>query len=393
MTLIAKYLLDPPPAHIAYGMTPLLLPPANLLDHIPRKILDMSESSSSAGAVSSPPVALITGAASGMGLALTRHLVLVKGWRVAMCDVNAAIGENESRKLNTATGTSSAHSSNADANNNSPTQQRTIFRKVDITSYAQQAAFFKEVFEWSGGHIDYFAANAGIMDVGSLFEPIQRMKFDATTDVPVPPSTLPVDVNFRAVLEGIWLYRYFHGQRKRAEKGQPPRGRITVTGSSSGLYPFHGQVQYSATKHAVVGVVRSSAVPLRRENISINALAPSFVATGLLPAQFLRDWPKEHMVSMDNVLRTHDMFIDDGAGERWDGVVGRETATDKSRPRKAGSMMTGEIVELSQEDMFFRRPVAYPNESQRWLNEDSAKYFRDIERQKVELNKAREAKL
>jgi 15-hydroxyprostaglandin dehydrogenase (NAD) len=374
MTLIAKYLLSPPPAHMAYGMKPTPRPPANTLDHSPQKLFEMSNLPSAA--TRSPPVALVTGAASGMGLALTKHLVLSKGWRVAMCDVNAAVGEKESHELNIATDSDHA------------TDQRTIFRKVDITSYAEQAAFFKEVFVWSGGHIDYFAANAGIMDVGSLFQDVQHMKLDDATDLPLAPSTAPVDVNFRAVLEGIWLYRYFHGQRERIEKGKAPRGRITVTGSSSGLYPFHGQVQYSATKHAVVGMVRSSAVPLRRENISINAIAPSFVATGLLPAQFLQDWPKEHMVSMDNVIRAHDMFVDDGVGQRWDVLRGKETAKDKPKPRRPGSIMTGEVVELSQEDgMFFRRPVAYPNESQRWLNEDSAKYFRDIERQKGELLK------
>lgn len=328
------------------------------------------------------PVALVTGAASGMGAALTQHLV-AKGWRVAMCDVNATAGEKHSAALNI-----DWHPSGLSS---------TMFRKIDITDYAHQAAFFQEAFDWSGGHIDYFAANAGIMDVGSLFQPAKTMTLDPRTNLPLPPSTAAIDVNLRAVVEGIWLYRFFHGkqQRQRGSKNRP-RGRITVTVSSAGFYPFHGQVQYTASKHALIGVVRSSAVPLRGENISINGVCPSFVDTPLLPRDFARDWPKEHLVPMENVLRAHDLLIDDGRDAKWRGLIGRETTWDtqeevarKAKKRRKG-MVTGETVELSQGELFFRRQIPYPNEGARWLNEDSVQYFRGIERAKKDMLRERE---
>jgi NAD(P)-dependent dehydrogenase (short-subunit alcohol dehydrogenase family) len=58
-----------------------------------------------------------------------------------------------------------------------------------------------------------------------------------------------------------------------------PKGRIICTASNAGLYPFPVAPLYAATKHAVVGLVRSLGRPLQQQEIQINALAPAVIRT------------------------------------------------------------------------------------------------------------------
>ena len=92
----------------------------------------------------SSPVAIVTGAASGMGLALTHHLV-AKGWKFGMVDVNPA-GEKLSQYMGA----------------------NTCFKKVDVTKYDQLSTSFTEIWRWGGGRLDFLAANAGIRSAESV---------------------------------------------------------------------------------------------------------------------------------------------------------------------------------------------------------------------------------
>ena len=69
---------------------------------------------------------------------------------------------------------------------------------------------------------------------------------------------------------------------------QASKGSIICTASMAGLYPFPAGPIYGATKHGVVGLVRSLAWPLEKEAIQINALAPHVIGewrTGSLGAR------------------------------------------------------------------------------------------------------------
>ena len=59
--------------------------------------------------------------------------------------------------------------------------------------------------------------------------------------------------------------------------GTASNGLIVCTASNAGLYPFPMAPMYAASKHGVVGLVRSLARPLLPLNIRINALAPAVV--------------------------------------------------------------------------------------------------------------------
>lgn len=156
----------------------------------------------------SQPVAIVTGAASGMGLALTKHLVS-QGWKVGMADINQSRGHHESSLLGPAV----------------------MFRQLDIADYYAQARFFKDVFNWAGGRLDFLAANAGIGEQMKLFAAEQEVDAEG---LPKRLETRALDVDLRAVIEGIWLFRYFH--RKGTAQGQERvKGKIVVTASSAGL--------------------------------------------------------------------------------------------------------------------------------------------------------------
>lgn len=263
------------------------------------------------------PVAIVTGAASGMGLALTKHLTS-QGWKVGMADVNTKAGQEQSSLLG----------------------PNTLFRTIDITDYRAQAIFFRDIFSWGERRLDLLAANAGIGDDGSFFNKQQRLDPD---DLPVRPDTRTLDVNLHAVFEGIYLFRHFHA---KSNTPIPTRGNIIITASSTGFYPFTPYPLYTASKHALIGLTRSCGPNLRRENISVNAICPSFVETGL-SAPILEHWPKEQYLPMERVIDAFRTFLEDDEGKYF-----------------------GQTLEISNGGQYFRKQIEYPDEASWMVHEE-----------------------
>jgi 15-hydroxyprostaglandin dehydrogenase (NAD) len=111
--------------------------------------------------------------------------------------------------------------------------------------------------------------------------------------------------------------------------------------------PMTTNPQYAAAKHGLVGLTRSCGPVFLKENITVNCICPAFVVTGLCPPNIRDIFPKEHITPMETVIKAFDTFLDD----------------DK---------MTGQTVELSLDELHFRKQVDYPNESQRWIGTQSA---------------------
>lgn len=98
----------------------------------------------------------------------------------------------------------------------------------------------------------------------------------------VPLSDV-TDEAYRAIV-GVNLDGVFFGVRAvlpgMIEHGG---GQILVTASMAGLGGMPGDVAYTATKHAVVGLVRSLGATLGDQGVCISAICPGFVATPLVP--------------------------------------------------------------------------------------------------------------
>jgi 15-hydroxyprostaglandin dehydrogenase (NAD) len=165
---------------------------------------------------SSEPTGIVTGAASGIGLAITTHLIS-KGRRIVMADMNESSGR--------------AKASSLDPN--------ALFHKTDVSSWEDQAALFKAAWDWSG-RLDFFAANAGIDDKEDVFKrwPLH--------EEPKKPNLKTINVNLNAVLEGMKLFVHYV-RKSAAGKG----GKMVITASMMGIYPFETNPQYAASKHAV----------------------------------------------------------------------------------------------------------------------------------------------
>lgn len=96
---------------------------------------------------------------------------------------------------------------------------------------------------------------------------------------PADPTALTVDGYRRAMavnVDGVVL-----GVRRLATV-MPSRGRIVCTASLAGLTAVPDDPVYAATKHAVVGFVRSVAASLSERGISVNAVCPGFADTPMV---------------------------------------------------------------------------------------------------------------
>jgi NAD(P)-dependent dehydrogenase (short-subunit alcohol dehydrogenase family) len=183
--------------------------------------------------------ALITGGASGIGLAVART-VAADGVRVVIADRDEEAG----RAAATAVGGT--------------------FVTTDVTRAAEvQAAL--EAATVDDGRLDLVVLNAGIT-TGET--PIDRLTPERYRTV--------MGVNVDGVVFGV--------QAALPALRRGGGGAIVITASLSGLTPYPQDPIYSMTKHAVVGLTRSLAEPLASDGITINCVCPGFVSTALIDA-------------------------------------------------------------------------------------------------------------
>ena len=186
-------------------------------------------------------VCLVTGATSGLGLAITRRF-LEEGAAVV------AVGSSERGKK-------AIDSLQVD-------ETRLVFFQANVSRDEEakaMVAFAVEKF----GRLDVAVANAGISGPQTLL----------TENMESWRKVLSVD------LDGVFLTNHYAAlQMEKQETG----GAIINTTSVGGLVGFHDGYSYSAAKGAVVNMTRASVVGLAPKKIRVNAVAPGFINTPLI---------------------------------------------------------------------------------------------------------------
>lgn len=225
-------------------------------------------------------VAIVTGAAQGIGLA-TARVFLARGARVALVDRSAEAVETARAALaNDGPGTVCAFAADV-------TRQD----QLDEMVAGVRADF---------GRIDVLVNNAGI----TLDARLQNMTEDQFDRV--------IDVNLKGVFRA--------SQAVLATMLEQGAGVILNASSVVGLYGNFGQTNYAASKFGVIGFVKTWARELGPKGIRCNAVCPGFIATGLLetiPAKVLEQMksrvPLRRLGTPEEVARVYAFLASDDA--------------------------------------------------------------------------------
>jgi meso-butanediol dehydrogenase/(S,S)-butanediol dehydrogenase/diacetyl reductase len=183
-------------------------------------------------------IAIVTGAASGIGAATVRLLV-AGGAKVMLADLETSAGAALAAELGQA------------------------FTAVDVAERAQLDALVAATVDRFGG-LDILISNAGIGSFGEAPDMDPEMWHRVIA--------VDLDAVFFGARAAIPVMR---------ARG---RGVIVNTASISGLGGDYGFAAYNAAKAAVINLTRTLAIDHGKDGIRVNALAPGLVATPITSA-------------------------------------------------------------------------------------------------------------
>lgn len=180
---------------------------------------------------------LITGAASGMGLAATRRF-LDEGARVTMLDIDADALRQAAAQF---------------------PQDRVLVHVGDTADQQTGAAAVQATVARFGG-LHVLINNAGIGSEGDILQ---------TTEA-----------DFARVM-AVNVSGYFHVAKAAMPELVKTRGAIVMTSSVSGLGGDWQMFAYNTSKGAVSNMVRAMALDAAKDGVRVNAVNPSFTKTGM----------------------------------------------------------------------------------------------------------------
>lgn len=203
-------------------------------------------------------VACITGAGreAGIGAAIARRLA-AEGCRVVVSDIGVAKGDElPATAIGSTAELDAIVKSISDAGGEAAATLCDVLVEEDVSALCKFAA---ETF----GGLDILVNNAGI---GYLMSPITEMTVESWDAV--------LGVNLR----GAFLATK-HAARIMIEQGRG--GRIINIASQASKSGFPFAAGYCSSKHGMVGLTRVAAIELGQHGITVNAICPNHITTGL----------------------------------------------------------------------------------------------------------------
>lgn len=236
--------------------------------------------------------AIITGSARGIGAAIALRLAQ-DGYDIALNDISEKMFENNDivEKIR-------------------ETGAQCEYFIADVSDHGQCENLIKTVKE-KFGTIDVLVNNAGITRDALMMRTTEE-NYD-----------LVISVNQKSVFNMM----KFAGTVMMRQK----KGRIVNLASVAGLYGNPGQINYSASKAAIIGMTKTAAKELGARGVTVNAVAPGFIKTPMTDA--LTEEQRNKMLALIAMKRY-------GLPEEIAGVVSFLASAD-------ASYVTGQVIEIS----------------------------------------------
>lgn len=203
-------------------------------------------------------VAIVTGAASGIGRAVATELA-AQGARLVLADLNGADGEAVAAELASAT-----------------------FVRCDIADRAACYALVAHTVE-RHGRLDILINNAGLQKVARV-EEFADDDWDRMLAIMLTGPFTLIKAALPHMYGGGW-------------------GRIVNIASVLGLRGAPYKPAYVAAKHGIVGLTKSVALEAAGRGVTCNAVCPSWVRTPLVEGQ-IADQARVNNITPDEVLST-----------------------------------------------------------------------------------------
>jgi meso-butanediol dehydrogenase/(S,S)-butanediol dehydrogenase/diacetyl reductase len=221
-------------------------------------------------------IALVTGGGRGIGAALAQCLAQA-GASVVIADYTQDLAEEGAAAVK-ALGV------------------RTLAVKVDVRQPESVRAMVGAI-EQQFGRLDIAVNNAGVVSLGG----IQELTLEQWNEV--------IDVNLRGV--------FLCCQAEIALMRRAGFGRIVNTSSIAGKVGFPHLSHYSASKFGVIGLTNAIAKEVAKDGITVNALCPGIVGTGMWrgPGGLSALWAQPGETEEQSWARHQELFLPQGVAQ------------------------------------------------------------------------------
>jgi NAD(P)-dependent dehydrogenase (short-subunit alcohol dehydrogenase family) len=202
-------------------------------------------------------ICILTGAASGIGRCLAQQLAAY-GATVYLADCNAALLDEAARQIKEAGGKAFAN-------------------PLDVTDKKAFAGLVEKVVS-AHGKLDYLFNNAGIGVGGEAFS------FDFQDWEQV------ISVNLYGVINGV--------QAAYPLMVKQGRGHIVNVASVAGLFPLTGEISYTTSKYAVVGLTQALRAEAADLGVKVSLVCPGKIETPIYQTAKIIGFDKQKALSL-----------------------------------------------------------------------------------------------